>query len=162
MAMREIVQIGIVVEDLEKAMEKYWKIFGIGPWDIRTVSPPLLESTPYTRPPNYSFRNAIAKVKNIEIELIQPLEGPTLHKDHLTKKGEGLHHIKEKVDDIPGTIEKFKKMGIGVIQGGKFGKDEHYYLDTEDMLGFVFELGNNGLVPPPEARYPPEIRKGEK
>lgn len=63
--------------------------------------------------------------------------------------------MKEKIDDIPGTIERFKKMGIKVSQSGKIDQDLHYYLDTEDMLGYVYELGNAGKIRPPEARYPP-------
>ena len=162
--MKEIVQIGIVVNDLDKAMEKYWKIFGIGPWNIYTFSPPSLEATPYTEKPNYSFRIALANLKNIQLELIQPLEGPTIHKDYLERKGETIHHIKEKikVDDVPTTIEKFKNKGLRVIQGGKFGEDVHYYLDTEEMLGFVYEFGNDAKVGPPEARYPPETEKEDE
>ncbi|MEM2122935.1 MAG: VOC family protein [Candidatus Bathyarchaeia archaeon] len=156
--MKEIAQIGIVVKDLKESMEKYWKIFGIGPWDIYTFTPSTMEPTPYTKPLNCSFRIALAKMKNIQIELIQPLEGPTLHRDFLEKRGEGVHHIKEKLtdDEIPLAIEKYEKAGIKVIQGAKFKKDLHFYLDTEELLGFIYELGNDADVGPPEERYPPE------
>ena len=30
-----IKQIAILVEDVDKAMQNYWDILGIGPWDVR-------------------------------------------------------------------------------------------------------------------------------
>lgn len=31
-----IAQVGLVVQDLDRAIECYWKQFGIGPWHIYT------------------------------------------------------------------------------------------------------------------------------
>ncbi|GAH79418.1 unnamed protein product, partial [marine sediment metagenome] len=38
MSKREIVQLCIAVRDIEKSMERYWKVLGIGPWDVYTFS----------------------------------------------------------------------------------------------------------------------------
>jgi hypothetical protein len=158
-AMKNVVQVCAVVKDLKNAMEKYWSL-GIGPWDIYTLSPPSLrETTMHGKPAKYSFKCAVTMVGNTQFELVQPLEGPTIYKSFLERKGEGLHHVKEKVDDIPATIAEFKKKGIEVIQAGKIDQDEFYYLDTESMLGFYYEIGNAGRVRAPEARYPPEEKK---
>ena len=35
----EIKQICILVEDVHKAMENYWELLGIGPWDVRHFTP---------------------------------------------------------------------------------------------------------------------------
>ena len=40
--------------------------------------------------------------------------------------------------------------GVEVLQSGKYDEDEHYYLDTEAAFGFVYEIGNNGKIRPPE------------
>ncbi len=153
---KDVMQIGIVVKDLDKAMETYWKTFGWGPWDIYTIEAPMLEPTEYSKAPDYSFKIALAQVGHVQMELVQPLKGENIYTDHLRRHGEGFHHIKEKVDDIPGTIEKFKQMGINVTQSGKIDEDLHFYLDTEKLLGYVYELGNSGKIRPPEARYPPD------
>jgi hypothetical protein len=42
--------------------------------------------------------------------------------------------------------------GIDVLQSGKVDEDEHYYLDTESIFGFVYEIGNNGKIRPPDRR----------
>ena len=49
-------------------------------------------------------------------------------------------------------LQEYRKRGIDVIQSGKFDEDEHYYLDTESIFGFVYEIGNNGKIRPPERR----------
>jgi hypothetical protein len=97
---------------------------------------------------------AITWVGDMQFELVQPLTGPSIYFEFLDERGEGLHHIKEQVDDCAQEIENYRKKGINVIQSGKFDEDEYYYLDTEKQLGFVYEIGNNGKIRPPEERYP--------
>ncbi len=72
----------------------------------------------------------------------------------IEKKGEGIHHIKEWVDDCAATLEQYRKKGIGVIQSGKYDEDEFYYLDTEPELGILYEIGNNGRIRDPERICP--------
>jgi hypothetical protein len=95
-------------------------------------------------------------VGNVQIELIQPLQGPNIYYEHLKKKGEGLHHIKEYVNDCREVVDDFKNKGIPVIQSGKFGLGEFYYFDTEPVLGVSFEIGSSGgrKHRGPDKRYP--------
>ncbi|MBA7632085.1 hypothetical protein ES703_39627 [subsurface metagenome] len=161
MSKREIVQLCIAVRDIEKSMERYWKVLGIGPWDVYTFSQETvrdftLHGQPVKQP--FKFMLALATFGNIQFELIQPVEGPTLYESFLKEKGEGFHHIKEKVndDDIEEVLEKFKQKGIEVIQSGKFDEDVFYYLNTEPTLGIIYEIGNCGKIRAPERRYPPD------
>jgi len=48
-----------------------------------------------------------------------------------------------------------QRKGYEVIQSGKIGEDEFYYLDTEKDFGVVWELGNVGTMPPKPARVYP-------
>jgi catechol 2,3-dioxygenase-like lactoylglutathione lyase family enzyme len=159
MSKRKIVQVCAVVKDLQKSMEKYWKTLGIGPWDIYTFSPETLKELTFhgkvVKEP-FKFLLAVAMVGDIQFELVQPVEGPIIYADFLKRKGEGYHHIKEKVDGdkIEETLRRYKQKGIEVIQSGKFDGDVFYYLDTEPILGIVYELGNCGKVRPPERQYP--------
>jgi methylmalonyl-CoA/ethylmalonyl-CoA epimerase len=68
----------------------------------------------------------------------------------LERHGDGLHHVKEWVDDCQKALEEFKSQGVDVLRSGKYDEDEHYYLDTEAAFGFVYEIGNNGKIRPPE------------
>jgi methylmalonyl-CoA/ethylmalonyl-CoA epimerase len=146
---------GVVVSDLEKSVEHYWEELGIGPWNIWTYAPPLnKETTFYGKPVEYKFRIAETTIGNVNLELMMHLEGETLYKQFLARHGEGLQHIGYATNDIESALQNLKEAGISVIQGGKYGKDSYYYLDTESKFGFVMELVTTYYDIPPERTYP--------
>lgn len=152
---RKIIQIAIVVKDFEKALRNYHDALMTGSWDIYELSPQVMREVTYKgKPSDWSALIAVTWIGDRQLEIIQPLKGPNIYYDFLEKKGEGLHHIKEWVDDCQRSIEEYRKKGIYVIQSGKFDEDEFYYLDTEQILGITLEIGNNGKVRPPIRRYP--------
>ena len=151
----EIAQVALVVQDLQQAMQTYWKVLGIGPWSIYTYAPSALRETMVRgKPVEYSMRLAIAHVGALQVELIQPLEGPSIYKEFLAKQGEGLHHIQSRVDDIAKTLAAFREQGVDVLMSGKFGEGEFYYMDTERLFGFPYEVVKRRTRPAPEATYP--------
>jgi hypothetical protein len=154
----DVLQTGLVVRDLQKTMESYWKLLGIGPWRIYTYAPPTLrESVVRGRRVDYSMRIACAQAGPTQLELIEPLEGPSIYKEHLALKGEGLHHIQSRVEeDIGVVLAAFAARGIDVIMSGKFGEGEFYYLDTEATLGLIYEVFQRRSRPDPQAVYPSE------
>ncbi len=152
---RKIIQIGIVVKDLERALKHYYETLGTGPWDIHKLDSRVMKDATYKgHPTDWSALIAVTWIGDRQLELMQPLKGPNVYYDFLKKKGEGIHHIKEWVEDCKKTLEEYKKKGIDVIQSGKFDEDEFYYLDTESILGIILEIGNNGRVRPPVKRFP--------
>ena len=154
-------QVALVVRDMEKAMERYWTLLGIGPWDVRhftneTVRDFHVDGQRVHEP--FEFICAVTWEGDVELELIQPVEGPNIYWRHLDEEGEGLHHIKDVMPDeeIPAALERFRERGHNVIQTGWIDQDVHYYLDTKDALGMVYEIGNGGPIGPPPRRYPPD------
>jgi methylmalonyl-CoA/ethylmalonyl-CoA epimerase len=138
---REINQIGIVVKDIKKAMEAHTKTLGIGPWTILDFSPPALTKTMVRgKPVNYSMTLALTQVGSVQVELIEPLEGPSVYKEFLKEKGEGLHHIQSQIDDVDDTLAAFKEIGVDVLMSGKYGDAEFFYFDTEPLLGIIYEV----------------------
>lgn len=158
---RKYKQIALVVRDVEKAMKHYWEILGIGPWDVRHFTPATVRDF-YVHgqrvTEGFDFICAVTWVGEIELELVQPIEGPNIYWKFLEEHGEGLHHIKEIVadEDIPAVLQDFKEKGIEVLQTGWIDNDVHYYLDTEALLSMVYEIGNGGKIGAPERRYPPD------
>jgi hypothetical protein len=157
-----VLQVGLVVRDLRAAMETYWRLLGIGPWKTYTYAPPTLrEATVRGRRVNYSMRIACAQAGPTQLELIQPLDGPSIYVEHLQAKGEGLHHIQSRIEhDIQDVLAAFARLGIGVLMSGKFGEGEFYYLDTEPTLGVIYEIFQRQSRPAPEAVYPPDAVAG--
>ena len=161
---RQIQQIAWLTRDLEKSMQAWIDILRIGPWRVfrfteKTVRNLKVDGRPVEGP--FEFRIAITYVGAMEIELIQPVSGPMIYEDYLRRRGEGLHHIKEKIPDdrMESVVKDYEAMGIAVTQTGQFVADFHFYLDTEPKLDFVFELGNcpyQDLPPDMVSIYPPE------
>ncbi len=90
--------IGIAVESIEKA-----KIF----YEEMGLTIRALEEVPEQK-----VRVAVFPVGESRIELLETLdpEGPV--GKFLAKKGQGLHHIAMKVDDIRAAIAKLKEKGV--------------------------------------------------
>jgi hypothetical protein len=152
---RKIIQIAHVVKDIDRAMEKYYEILNIGPWEVYTFAPPALRECYFKgKPSDATWVLSLAWVGDTQFELMQPLSGESVYTHFLEKKGEGIHHIKEWVDDCAETVEEYRKKGISVIQSGKYDEDEFYYLDTEPEIGVLYEIGNNGKIREPERIYP--------
>lgn len=152
-------QIALVVRDVEKAMDHWYNVLGIGPWDVRHFVPGRVRDLQVDGEPveeGFDFICAVCWVGDIEFELIQPIEGPNIYWRHLEEKGEGLHHIKNVMPDeeIPAAIEDLRGKGYDVIQTGWIDQDVHYYFNTQDDLGLVYEIGNGGPISPAEQRYP--------
>ncbi len=140
-----IIQIGIVVKDLQKTVDNYWATLGIGPWQIVRMEPPILtEVTLRGKPVEASMLAAIAQSGNIQLELIQPLEGPSIWKEFIERRGEGLHHVQPLVQDPTVVLDMFMEMGIDVLMSGKIGDNVFNYMDTEPLLGMICEFVDIG------------------
>ncbi|MDP6100133.1 MAG: VOC family protein [Dehalococcoidia bacterium] len=138
-AVKEVLQVCVVVKDVEQTTENYQRVVGIGPWKVFTVGPPTLSGTLRGKPEAYSMKIALARVGDIAWELIEPLEGPSIYREFLEQKGEGLHHIKFAVDDHDKSVAEFAGHGIGVLMGGAMESRGYSYMDTESVLGFILE-----------------------
>ncbi len=115
-------QIGIVVKDVVRTAENYWNILGIGPWEIRDWGNHVLWDRTYMGKPAWAReRVAHAYPGDLELELLQPVEGASIYQDWLDTHGESLHHLKFLCDDIDATSQAFIDMGFPSIQMGHFG-----------------------------------------
>src|SRR5207244_732706 len=89
-----ISQIAIVVRDIDDALEKYHRVLGWGPWNVYEHKPPSLHDTYlHGQPTDYTMIGAETHVGPIVVELLQPVDGPSIYKEWLDEHGEGLHHI---------------------------------------------------------------------
>ena len=158
--LKEINQVCVVVKDLQKAVERYWTLLGIGPWKIYTYAPPMIKDTTYMgKPAYYSMKIGLAQVGSLVFELIQPLEGDSIYKDFIERHGEGIHHFGFFVPKLDDAVREMEGLGFKVIQSGRghglHGDGGFAYLATEDDLAATFEIIELPSVRrPPEAVYP--------
>jgi len=134
-------QVAIVVKDIQRTVENYWSILGIGPWEIYAWEAPLVfERTYYGKPAWAREKIALAQVGAVQLELVQPVEGDSIYQDFLTEHGEGLHHLNflvDDVDELDKTAEILAEEGFPTIQSGRIGTSEdkggYNYIDTKPL-----------------------------
>lgn len=149
-------QIGIVVRDLEAACRRYSALWRCGPWRVYTYSPAILTRQTYRgEPSSFAVRIALNPTTP-QVELLQPLAGPSVYDDWLERRSEGLHHLAVYVDDADEAVDSLAATGYAVLQEGRgFGLEgdgAFVYFDTEHDLGYLLEV-----VQPPKVRREPEL-----
>jgi methylmalonyl-CoA/ethylmalonyl-CoA epimerase len=81
-----------------------------------------------------------ARSGNVQVELIEPVRGRTLHAEFLESNGPGVHHLGFLVADIGAEIARAAPLGFPQIMSGQFGNLRFCYLDTWDAFGLYTEL----------------------
>ena len=125
----QVDQIGIVVKDMDRSVKFYEQMFG----------PPFLTLESDTN--KAKLKICLFQVGEIQFELIEVLEGESVHSKFLRKKGEGLHHVGFIVEDLEDELTRLDKEGITVLERGIVQEMVKFaYLNTEKRLGIILEL----------------------
>jgi methylmalonyl-CoA/ethylmalonyl-CoA epimerase len=137
-------QIGVVVRDVDMAVDHYASVFGLGPFTVYEWSPDnhwVMEEPSYLK-----LKMAKTQWGNVELELIQPLEGKSHHRDFLNTFGEGLHHLGFNVPNYAEIYEKFLAEGFKPLMRAESyvaayeGYLKACYFDTRHIGGILFEV----------------------
>jgi methylmalonyl-CoA/ethylmalonyl-CoA epimerase len=133
-----IEQVAYVVEDMERAVTHYGALFG--PFQI---SDQKLDGCRYRgQAADMSLRMAVNHSSPVEIELLQPVEGKSPLTEHLEKFGEGLHHVRFRIDGIDAKLEELEGKGFETLLYKRFGPTIAFaYIETPASYGgHVIEL----------------------
>jgi methylmalonyl-CoA/ethylmalonyl-CoA epimerase len=140
-------QVALLVPDLPVAVHEWSALLGVAPgdWYVHTYGPDSVPEhfTYRDQPGRYRMRLALVG-SGPQIELIQPLDGPSIYHDWIRERGHGLHHLGFRVGSIEDAERRAREAGVAVIQTGRcYGADGtggFAYLDTEGILGVITEL----------------------
>ncbi len=130
-------QLGFVVKDLDKAMEYYGAVFGWGPFRIETYK--IEGATFRGRPCNFYIKCAFTQNGSLEVELIQVLDGETPHSEFLKNHGDGLQHLRFRVDDVDAVTAKLAEKGVQTIFYKAFPVGTFAYVENP-IGGVMFEF----------------------
>ena len=142
----EIFHLGIVVRDLEKAVEVYENELGYGPFVMGNgdfFSDKIINGE---IGPGLPIRTAMYQPGTYEIELIEPV-GPSIYMDYLNEHGPGVHHIVLKTDEKYADV-----LAMGERVSGRPPKLEAKfpdgtpivsYVDLQEEAGILLEIGNH-------------------
>jgi 4-hydroxyphenylpyruvate dioxygenase-like putative hemolysin len=136
-----VTQVGIVVRDIEASVEHYSRIFGVEKPPIRMNAEPEKGRTKFFGEPTEARgKFALFKMGQVDIELIEPVGGPSSWQHFLETKGEGVHHLAFVTKDTQKLVSYLGEQGIENVQQGYFEGGMYTYLDSVPELGVMLEV----------------------
>ena len=149
-------QIGIVVSNLDEALYAYTHDLGIKPWAGWMYDQHFLARRSLRGGEGrYTMRLAVHGAKP-QLELLEPIDGPSIFHEFLDTRGPGLHHVAYFVPSFGAAEERLSKLGFPLVQSGGghgvTGDGAFGYFDASSALGIYIEC-----IEPPKARRPPHF-----
>lgn len=141
---RTVAQVGIVVSDIETRAKAWAELLGVPTPEIRTTDPVEQAQTEYVgaRTPARA-RLAFFDAGQVQIELIEPIDGPSTWKDQLDRHGDSIHHVALRIQDMQDKVVKLGAMGMPLVQRGEYTGGRYAYFDGVAQLGAILELLEN-------------------
>ena len=145
-----ISQVALVVNDLEKSMREYTETMGWGPWNIYEYKPPRIHDIVVRgKPQEFTWIGAETPVGATYVELLQPLEGPSIFREFIDRRGEGLHHVgywAKTMDEADKIRDTFQARGSPLLMSAWIDRVFFYYIDTSPMIIEVWTGDLDSLV----------------
>ncbi len=143
--MKEMVQLGIVVDNAQKAMEDFCQMFRVP--EEYTMLLHLKEGVNGSR---FTADFAWVNYCGIQFEFIQPISGDlATYQEYLQQTGGGIHHIAFTHEDPTGLLAELRTAGaVEVTPGSDNGKIQDPsvgYFDYHKNMGLRFEISAKNL-----------------
>lgn len=140
-----VTQIGFVVNNIEKTSQAFADFLGVEKpqWSLTdTIDKTHGEFNGQPCPARAKL--AFFHVgETLDIELIEPDETPSVWRNVLNEKGEGVHHIAFVVNGMKEKILALEGNGMKLLQRGEYTGGRYAYIDCVDQLKTIVELLEN-------------------
>lgn len=145
LGMDNVVQIGILVNDIEKTAQTYADLLGV-------EKPPVIVTGTYEEAKTeYLGEPSKARAKlaffnigpSIQLELIEPDKEPSTWRHDLDAFGEGVHHIAFVIKGMKEKIELLRRNNMPLLQKGEYTGGRYAYIDANEQLKVILELLEN-------------------
>src|SRR5689334_19673804 len=94
--------LGFAVRDIEEAVAFYSRTFDVADWERISM-------------PERHMAVAAARIGGTLLELIAPTSEEAPFAKFLRERGQGIHHVAYRVDDIAAALEEVKARGVQLI-----------------------------------------------
>jgi hypothetical protein len=136
-----ITQVGLIVADIESTAQAWAKILGLPLPEIIITDKFEAAQTEYDGQPTPArAKLAFFHLGQVDLELIEPLDGPSTWKDQLDQHGQSLHHLAFVIDGMAEKVAYLNKANIPLVQRGEFDGGRYAYVDGTAQLGAILEL----------------------
>ncbi len=144
-----IAQVGFIVKDIETTKRKWAEFLGIEVPPTVGCGDYEVTQTEYKGQPAKNAECVMAFMDiapGVQLELIQPNEEPSVWRDFLNEKGEGMHHLAFNVQGMSEKITACENFGMRLEQRGEYGdaSGRYAYLSAYDDLKLLVELLESG------------------
>jgi hypothetical protein len=140
----KLIQIGFLVKDIEKTKKEFARFFDVPEPETIDCGEYEITKTQYRGKPAPKAKCYMTffYFDDLQMELIQPNEEPSIWKEHLEEYGEGIHHISFNVKGMPKAISSCEGFGMKLLQKGEFraNNGRYAFMDALDSLKVVIEL----------------------
>lgn len=137
----KIGQVGMIVKDVEKTSKNIAKLFGLEEPPYEIIGEYELANTIYMGQPTPAKAKAtFYHMGSLDLEIIQPMGGPSTWNDFLQENGDGVHHLAWYVKGIDEVTAFLEGLGMTMIQSGNWDGGQYRYLDARQHVGFLIEL----------------------
>ena len=141
-----VIQVGIIVKDIERTAQRYSDVLGLPVPPIQATPGSNKGKRVYKgQPCTATAKLAFFSLGQLQIELIEPDEQPSVWRDFLDQHGEGAQHIAFRIDNTQRASDYLAGFGIPVLQQGQYsnGGGMYSYMDSQAQLGTTIELLEN-------------------
>jgi methylmalonyl-CoA/ethylmalonyl-CoA epimerase len=136
-----IVQIGLIVRDAEKTAAHYAEVFGIPKPEVVPIGDDSFADTQYRgKASTAKGKAAFFDLGPIQVELIEPVGAPSTWEEFLRTKGEGIHHIAFRTDDMAAARAFLDSKGMPTLQTGGWDGGRYTYVECNSQLATILEL----------------------
>src|SRR6266850_8392942 len=135
------VQNAYYVKDLDAAIERWHRLWGIGPFFVRRHI--VLPQVSYRgKPSRLDISAAYIQAGPIQVELVkQHDDTPSAFRDMYAANQEGFHHVAVIPDNYDELVAEYAKQGFPVATELRTASGRGAsYVDTRSMLGHMVEI----------------------
>ncbi|MFV0645928.1 MAG: VOC family protein [Sphingomonadaceae bacterium] len=142
-------QVGVVVRDIDEGMDRYRRLFGLGPfWRLDTN----YHGSYRDWTGNVANSNAFTRWGDLWLEMVAPGIGNSNAREWLETRGEGIFHLGFAVDDVMDHPTEWPVCFQPLSTKTDDGRPALVHLDTVADFGFFTELSDRDLVEKLNAR----------
>lgn len=126
----DVDHVGIAVADLDAAVERYRRVFGLEPAYREVVQ-------------SQGVEEVLFRVGTSYVQLLGSLGPDTPVGRFLAKRGPGVHHVAYRVDDVAAALERLRAEGVRLVdevpRPGSRGTTIAF-VHPQDLGGVLVEL----------------------